>query len=579
MIKILDTNFNRLGVIKNAISSTRLEALNGENILDFTAVLDHKLNNLINQGTVFELDDDWFDTALLKKVMNEDNTYTVEVEAEHVSYRLNDPDYNKEYFTELGDPTYILGKILEGTGFTVGVVEFTAVETYSAQQAKSRRQLLMEFVAYLRGEVRFRKFTIDILTRRGSASAKPVIKDRNIKVVSKTINKRQLDEAGNPLVSYECTPIYLPGDNYDLGDNVILMQKDLSVNEELRVVSISRDPYDIMNATFQFANYTNGLESNIYRIATSMVEKGNVYHGIRISAENGLECTRSDLKARSKFNSDTFVMQSSEDAGVTWKDRIFFDPVQGNYIFDGLLSATAIDAIEANIDVVVSNTTVTEVLYAGTANISQLTVDQLDTSVMVQNYLDRNKADVHYIKIYGEHIRLIEAKTDGSQTAQLLDRKGSPLYWLDDTRSGSTTTVTDFPVMVYVYEELIKMELLFEADPVTGFKVPKIIWGAGSGAIGENMKGFIYKDNLGLTFRYVTSAGVEYILRLGENGFEFPGSDLTGIDMYNNGMITHHGLTQDLDWTFVKDVSGKITSITNNAWNKTVTVNWNAIDK
>ena len=231
MIKILNTSFNRLGVIKNAITSTRLEEINGENILDFQAVLDHKLNNLINENTVFELDDEWFDTAFFKKVMNEDNTYTVEVESEHISYRLNNPDYDKEYFTELGDPTYILGKILQGTGFTVGIVEFTNVETYSAQEAKSRRQLLMEYVAYLRGEVRFRKFTIDILNRRGSAEAKPVIKDRNVRVISKTVNKRERDEQGNPLVSYECTPIYLPGDIYDLGDNVRLMQKDLGINE------------------------------------------------------------------------------------------------------------------------------------------------------------------------------------------------------------------------------------------------------------------------------------------------------------------------------------------------------------
>ena len=518
MIKILNTSFNRLGVIKNAITSTRLEEINGENILDFQAVLDHKLNNLINENTVFELDDEWFDTAFFKKVMNEDNTYTVEVESEHISYRLNNPDYDKEYFTELGDPTYILGKILQGTGFTVGIVEFTNVETYSAQEAKSRRQLLMEYVAYLRGEVRFRKFTIDILNRRGSAEAKPVIKDRNVRVISKTVNKRERDEQGNPLVSYECTPIYLPGDIYDLGDNVRLMQKDLGINEELRVTSISRNAYDIMNATFQFANYTNGLESNIYRIATSMVEKGKIYHGIRISAENGFECVRSDKKARSKFNSDTFVMQSSDDEGGTWKDRIYFDPINGNYVFDGLLSATAIEAVSAHIDVVVSNTIITNNLYAERGHIAELTVDRLDTSNKLHRFNAEDQSTMFFMRIYEQRMEFIEAGTDGSET-QLLDRHERPLYWKDEEKQQVTHEETAFPIMVYAYTESKKLQMFFTLDPESGFQIPMMIWGAGVlGPDFENGKGFIYKDATGFVLRYVKANGVPCEVRLGEDG-------------------------------------------------------------
>ena len=527
MIKILNTSFNRLGVIKNAITSTRLEEINGENILDFQAVLDHKLNNLINENTVFELDNDWFDTAFLKKVMNEDNTYTVEVEAEHVSYRLNNSDYDKEYFTELGNPTYILGKILQGTGFTVGIVEYTNVETYSAQEAKSRRQLLMEFVAYLRGEVRFRKFTIDILNRRGSSDAKPVIKDRNVRVVSKTINKREFDEEGNPLVSYECAPIYLPGDNYDLGDNVRLMQKDLGINEELRVISISRNPYDIMNVTFQFANYTNGLESNIYRIATSMVEKGKLYHGIRISAENGFECIRSDKKARSKFNSDTFVMQSSTDEGETWRDRIYFDPINGNYIFDGLLSATAIQAISAEIDIVISNTVITNNLYAERGHIAELTVDRLDTSNKLARFNGEDTSQMFFMRLYEQRMEFIEASTDGTEV-QLVDRHERALYWKDEEKQQVSHEVTDFPIMVYAYTESKKLQMFFTLDPESGFQIPMMVWGAGVlGPDDENGKGFLFKDATGFVFRYVKANGVPCEVRLGEDGMELScGSDM-----------------------------------------------------
>ena len=122
-----------------------MEEINGENILDFTTVLDSTLQTYINDNTVFELDGDYFDIAYYKKDANDDDTFTIDVESEHISYRLNRPEYNKEYFTEIGTPSVILGKILQGTGFSVGTVESPTTVTYSAQEAKSRRQLLMEF--------------------------------------------------------------------------------------------------------------------------------------------------------------------------------------------------------------------------------------------------------------------------------------------------------------------------------------------------------------------------------------------------------------------------------------------------
>lgn len=403
MIIVLDNNFNRLGVVKNAIESTRLEEINGENILDFSAVLDEKLNNFVDEDTIFELDDDYFDTALFKKVANEDNTYTVDVESEHVSYRLNDPLFNVEFFTELGEPNYILGKILEGTGFTIGTIEFSGATAYSAQEAKSRRQLLMEFVAYLGGEVIFHKFEVSIVQHRGSLESKPVIKDRNVKVVSKTLNKRQLDELGNFLVSYTCTPIFL-GISYDLGDNVRLMQKELGINEELRVISISRNPYNEMEITFQFANYENSLASSLYRIEVSSVLKDKLYNGTRIGPEYGFENVRGDKRARSYFRADEMKFQSGDGSGTNWKDRLYFeydsDTDETILVLDGKLSATMITALSAII---------TPNLYAEKATISELTVDRLDTSVKVQNFLRGDKADVNYIKIRGQVIQFITA--------------------------------------------------------------------------------------------------------------------------------------------------------------------------
>lgn len=337
MIIVLDSNFNKLGVIKNAIKSKRYEEINGENTLDFSAILDEKINLLVNENSIFEVNNDYFDIAYLKKNANEDGSYTIDVEAEHISYRLNHEQYNIEFFTEHGQPWNILTAILSGTGFSAGNVGFSQMETYSAQKAMSRRQLLMEFVAYLRGEIVFNGWSISILPQRGNSIPALAVKDRNLKVVSKTINKREKDEHGAPLVSYECTPMYLPGDLYSLGDKIRLIQEDINVNQELRIVSISSDIYDTASMEFQLANYTNGLEKNLFRILTQQkgLEPDIFYNNVRIGPRYGFEAIRNDKKARAIMNAiDGIRLQKGDGSGTNWSDRIYFN-MNGDAILRG----------------------------------------------------------------------------------------------------------------------------------------------------------------------------------------------------------------------------------------------------
>jgi len=562
MIKILDSNLNRQGVIKKAINPNRFEEINGENTLTFSSILDNKLISFLNENTSFELNNDYFDIAYYKKNANSDDSYTVDIEAEHISYRLNNPELNVEYFTEMGTPTYILGKILESTGFTVGDVEYSEIVTYSAQEAKSRRQLLMEFVAYLGGEAYFNKFKIGIVQHRGNLILKPVIKGKNVTVVSKIFNKRETDKAGNYLVSYTCEPIYLPGDEYSLGDEVLLIQKKLGIQEQLRVVRLSYDPYDNMNAVFELANYINGLEDDAYRIETSTLTKGKTYYGARISPENGFESIRSDKMARTVMNADTIAMQAGDGSGSNWTNKLYFDPATGKYVFDGALSATMIEALEAQFDITISNTTITQTLAAETGTIAQLTVDQVETSTKVQNYLASNTADVNYQKIYEQHHLYITASTDGSQTEQATDRNGNLLYWVDDMHAGTTLEETDYPVIIYVYTEYIKMDIGFEFDGEN--QTPQIILGTGDGVLDNSAKSIIRKVTTGLELNhYKSNTGELRQIRLVDDGVFINGVryELTSLNIASNSFQASYGdVVQNAVLT--KDVDGRITAIT-----------------
>jgi len=590
MIFILDASLKRQGVIQLVDSAAREESINGINTLELEANLNSKLSLLITEDSILEVNNDYFDIAYIKKEVNESNDHTIEIQAEHISYRLNDPQYNVEFFTEMGTPSYILTKILEGTPFTFGYVESTEYTVYSAQEPKSRRQLLMEFVAFISGEVVFSQFDVSILSHRGSIDPIPTITGKNVNLISKIVDKRKRDQNGNPLVSYTCRPMYLPGDKYELGDNIILINSDLGISEALRLVSISVNPYNESETTLQFATYNNGLAETLYRTQLSTVIKDRLYNGTRIGPEFGFEAVRNDKMARAYFRSDGMKFQTGDGTGNNWMDRLYYDydsvTNETILVFDGVLSAYVIEALKAEIDIVVSNTIITNVLAADTARIAELTVDSIETSDKVQRYKLRDtnptvsKADVNYFKGDDQSIQFITAETDGLLTEHVKDRFGTPLYWLDATETQATDNVTAWPVTQWKYDEMVKMELSFRE--INGVYRPLMVLGSGYGSpqYPDRGKFFIDKDPTAGYLEYIKGDGTSVKLSLGEDGVKLPQEyykKLTDLDFYNNGFRAAYD-TEAISYRWIKDEQGRITQLIDVATGANVIVAWNAGD-
>jgi hypothetical protein len=563
-IKILNNALTEQGIINDVLSSSITEMINSDKTLDFSVWLTSTMNDLIQGDNVIEVNDDYYDIAEYKKGQSNNGKLTADVSCEHISYRLNDPEYDLEYFTHIGTPEYILGKILYGTDFTVGTIEFTASITYSLQEAKSRRQILMEFVELLGGEVNFNKFEISIMVQRGSVVAKNLLVDRNIEVLSKTYNKRETDDDGNPLVSYECTLIR-PLD-IALGDVVTIDYASLDIDVQLRIVSLTTNPYNKYEEIFVIGNFNPGLADDAYRIETSTLTKGKSYYGARISPENGFESIRNDKMARSVFNADTFAMQSGDGSGSNWANKLYFDPALGKYVFDGDLSATTIEALQS---------VITPNLYAGKATIAELTVDQLDTGTKVQKYLSGSKTDVNYIKIHEQYIQFITASTDGTTVEQATNRDGALLYWDDDTKAAASTTETDYPVMMYAYTELVKAEFAFEFDGSN--YVPKITLGTGDGVTGNSAKAEIYKASTGLEINYYKSnTGELRQIKLADTGITINGLayELTALNIASDSFQASYGdVVQNAYLT--KNDEGYITTITTS--DATIPITYNEV--
>jgi hypothetical protein len=511
-IKILNSSLTELAVISAAASALRTERINADNFLTFTARIKSGCGAYITDTSVFELSGDYFDVAYYKKEQQGDGSLIVSAEAEHVSYRLNNSIYNVDYFTMTGTSAEILAAILNGTGFAVGSVSFTDTLTFSLQEAASRRSLLMQFAAYIGGELEFSGFSVSLVTQRGSSAPKVLKVGKDITVISKAVDKRRPDAIGNPMVSYTCG-VY-KGASLTLGDAVTLDYEALDIDVTLRVVGKSFDPYNPNKVTVEIGNYISSLEDDLYRIETQTVAKDKIYNGIRIGPTYGFEAIRSDKRARACFRSDAFTMQTGDGSG-SWHDEIYFDPVIGKYVFNGTLTANVIQAVSAII---------AQTLTAQSGYIAELTVDSLETSTKIQNYLTENKADVNYIRVRGQTISFITASVDNSAAAvQATDRNGRLLYWVDNTYKSSDTAVTDYPVMIYPYIEQLKAEFSFHNE--AGVYTPRIVLGVGNG-VGDNGKAFIEKGVDGLSIRYIDSYANAKTLLINDDGVLIEGKKL-----------------------------------------------------
>ena len=568
-LKIFSAELVELAVIDDVLSATRTEIINSDNTLSFSVLLTKQNTALFNATNVVELDGDYFDIAKYKKGQSEDGRLTCDVDCEHVSYRLNNSTYDKEYFTETGTPSAILSTILSGTGFSAGMVEFIDTVAYSAQEKKSRRGLLVQFAEYLGGELVFSGFTISIIKRRGNTTPRDLIEEGCILVISKTLDKTTLNDNGNPTVSYECTA-FDPAP-LTLGDVVLLDYETLDIDVTLRIVSLTTNPYNKYDVSFSVSNVVSAVEDAAYEIATSTVSKDSIYNGCRIGPEYGFEAIRNDKKARSYFRSDGMKFQTGDGTGNTWTDKLYYaaDTDTGNVelFFNGKLTVDVIEALSA---VISPN------IYASKATIAEVTVDELDTSDKVKNYLSGDTSANNYHKIYDQFHEFITGVTDGldENKIQAEDRNGEPLYWTDDTHTAATTTVTAYPVYTYKYTDNAKLKLGFGDDPSgSGYLIPMIELGAGTG-INYNAKGFIYKGISGLYLDYYSTGGDLRRVLLSDDGIVLTPYALKSLDLYFNGFsAVYDADTVSMTWSL--DSYGRIVSLVS-ADNVTIPVTWHA---
>lgn len=316
--------------------------------------------------------------------------------------------------------------------------------------------------------------------------------------------------------------LYEDGNTYDTVMPIIdiangfstILYPSISNYEGINVGAFSSLTFSIFSS--------EGITLTAWSLAKSLNNQlvtDTLYYGIRISTETGFEAIRSDNRARAYFNADTLAMQSGDGTGTNWVNKLYYeyDAVTGatNLVFDGTLSADVINALSALI---------TPNLYAGKATIAEITVDQLETGDKVGNYLQSNTADVNFQKIYDQYHKYITATVTNLANPthhQVTNRGGQLLFWTDETFTAAIAEETPYPVYIYDYTELTKLEITFEYDGT--YYIPKLTFGTGTG-VGDQGKAKMYKTDAGFYLDYYSGTTLDkYTFSITDAGIDFSG--------------------------------------------------------
>lgn len=497
-------------IIEDSISITR--QINGEFSLRFEALEADLKSEYFQSEAYVDVDGCYFDIAYVEQLHSDVLNYSIE--CEHVTYRLIAEEV--PYYTFDGTPSEILSDILTGTEFLPGQIDSTEVLTFAVYEENNKLGLIKLLANKLGAEMDYDGFKIDLKDTVGQDRGFQARFGKNIKGIKKIIDKRNNRTCYSvdllELKNHQDYSGYESLETIEEGDTIRIVDEVMGLDVVNKVIKRTYNPVKAINTSLEIANSIELLTDTVTNIQRNTVAKNKLYHGIRISPDNGFESIRSDNMARGIFNSDTFALQTGDGTGQNWINKVYFDPASGKYIFDGMLSADIISALSALI---------TPNFYAGKATISELTVDSLETGDKVGNYLASDTSDVNYQHIYDQYHKFIVAQTDGTSFHQVKNRAGALLFWIDDTLTAASTTVTEWPVYVYDYTETTKLDIAFELEGTS--YVPKLIMGAGTG-VGDNSKAKIYKSETGFYIDYYNStSGEKYTFQITDTGIDFTG--------------------------------------------------------
>lgn len=236
--------------ITHVLTASLCDKLDGTLTFDFTAL--QKGEQPILPGMTAKYDGQYYSIVRVKRGFSAGLEISA-VSCEHISYILNDEQYNLVTFVFEGDPAEGLQELLQNTPFTVGVVEPAAMVecAFTDESPLNRRSALMRFADACGGELEFDGYSVHIRTHRGGTERKLLMDGKNVTSLSATFDSRKAAQA------YE-VQLFKRVD-LSVGDEVRIVYHPLSIRVDTRIVGLTYNPFDRYTVRVEVGDYVPNL--------------------------------------------------------------------------------------------------------------------------------------------------------------------------------------------------------------------------------------------------------------------------------------------------------------------------------
>ena len=258
MIEIYSSTGTRQCSFPRVLSASLCDKLSGERTLSFSVLASR--SQPLSVGMTAKLDGQFYSIVRVSKKITGGFPVTT-AQCEHITYLLNEEQYNLVTFVFEGTPADGMAKLLSGTPFTVGIIEATGrVEcAFTDQSPLSRRSALIQFVDACGCEVEYDGYKINLRKHRGSVNRKQLMDGENVTNLAVTIDSRENTQ------SYEISLFKMA--DLQAGDEVNISYSPMGVDVDTRIISIEYDPFYRYTVRVEVGDYVpNLLASTVTQI-------------------------------------------------------------------------------------------------------------------------------------------------------------------------------------------------------------------------------------------------------------------------------------------------------------------------
>lgn len=253
VIRIYDERYSLVRTIRRVTTANYRDTLDGELTFSFSTLAEAM--QAVRVGFIAEYDGDYFHIVrVVKSISN--GIMMAAVIGEHISYVLNEERYALDSFDFEGAPRDGLVRLLQGTQFSPGTVDFTDQITIHMTAKVSRRKALMQFIALLGGEIEYEGHSIGIRRHRGSTARKPLMQSNNVADISATYDSRSMT------ASYEIR--FHRVSSFAVGDEVDLSFLPLGLDSQARIISLKYNPFYRRSVRVEVGDYVPAIDYALF---------------------------------------------------------------------------------------------------------------------------------------------------------------------------------------------------------------------------------------------------------------------------------------------------------------------------